>query len=45
MKIFAILFASLVLTGCASMDVAKRDQLILEVPQGLMVPPADLKKL
>lgn len=45
MKLFAVFFASLILAGCASMDVAKRDQLILEVPQNLMVPPAELKKL
>jgi outer membrane murein-binding lipoprotein Lpp len=45
MKLLAVLITSLVLAGCATTDVVSKDQLILKVPDQLLVPPAPLKKL
>jgi|AntAceMinimDraft_1070359.scaffolds.fasta_scaffold04615_6 PBP1b-binding outer membrane lipoprotein LpoB len=45
MRILSIAILSLLLTGCASMDVVKRDQLTLDVPKSLMVPPEALRNL
>ena len=35
----------ILLTGCSTLDVAQRDQLILKVPNELLIPPAPLKPL
>lgn len=45
MKLLYIMLTSLALVGCASNESAKQDQLILEVPKQLMVPPEPLKQL
>ena len=45
--VMAIVLAStlLFLSGCSSIQSAKKDQLILEVPDSLMIQPKPLQKL
>ena len=46
MKPLCAALISLMLVGCApALDVAKRDQLLLNVPAGLLDPPEPLKQL
>lgn len=45
-KIIILLFITLFcLSGCSHVQVAKKDQLILQVPEDIMVKPPTLEKL
>jgi hypothetical protein len=45
MKLLILTFLSLSLVGCATPDVAKKDQLILKVPPELLEKAQPLKQL
>lgn len=45
MKAIVLVLVAASLIGCSSMDVTKKDQLILDVPKELLIPPAPLKQL